>query len=352
MSQHTQKKYGFLTTALYFTTLISGVGAAWGLITIKSNPASNKSLKNSYQNLKQAINNGTEFSTKLNKNYKYFNNQSKPNLAINIWEGANIQHKNVNLEKLFLEYRAEMETKLSEIKSSIKSKSFQESDLQKWTLDLEGLEKTIKQKLEEKIVMLEEIAKICSELATNSAEYNDNSSISTTLKEKMVPWFKNNVQNKLLENDQNLKSITSEELKTILSDVKKQNELFKYYKYASNLNVLLNADPVLNANNLEQKIDGYIEKSNKDNSAWKNFKNQLATLKNQLADAKNKAKTDIELIDSTSNINKLSKINIKETSGNETSYDYSSSYDLLKNVMRDIQKSLLELEQKVANYEK
>ena len=256
------------------------------------------------------------------------------------------------LEKLFLEYRAEMETKLSEIKSSIKSKSFQESDLQKWTLDLEGLEKTIKQKLEEKIVMLEEIAKICSELATNSAEYNDNSSISTTLKEKMVPWFKNNVQNKLLENDQNLKSITSEELKTILSDVKKQNELFKYYKYASNLNVLLNADPVLNANNLEQKIDGYIEKSNKDNSAWKNFKNQLATFKNQLADAKNKAKTDIELIDSTSNINKLSKINIKETSGNETSYDYSSSYDLLKNVMRDIQKSLLELEQKVANYEK
>ena len=95
MSQHIQKKYGFLATALYFTTLISGVGAAWGLITIKSNPASNKSLKNSYQNLKQAINNGTEFSTKLNKNYKYFNNQSKPNLAINIWEGATIQHKNV-----------------------------------------------------------------------------------------------------------------------------------------------------------------------------------------------------------------------------------------------------------------
>lgn len=335
MSKSSMKKYGILATALYFTALTTGVGAAWSLITIKANPASNKLLKDSYNDLKKEIDRSEEFIKTLdNTKWQYSDQHTKPSISMYEWN-ANVE-KQFSLKRFFTEHIENTRSKIDNSKSKIKSKNFQEIDLKKLTLDLDNNKKQIKINLDLKIKILESIAKTYTEIAKKSVRFKNENNSDTQFKEKINEWFKK-INKKLLVNGNTteFESKTIAGLENIKQEVEYKHYTIDYEIYASKINSYIINDCKKTKDFLENKL-----KENDEN--WKKLRNQISSALNSLLDAENRANLDANTIHAATDNTKLSKINI-DISSNQQSGS-SSSFNNLRLIHSQVSEKITELE--------
>lgn len=352
------KTYGILATTLYFTALTTGVGAAWGLVTIKSNPAKNKQIKQSYNNLMNQLEATKSWLKTLDSSkYDFGDKGSLPNIQFPDWKSNNPgQTQKITLSSFFANAQKSISEKINEIENAL-GRTYQESELKIWKLDLIQRKQILENELLEKRNLLEnKLKNEYDELAIKVK--NKYKQISS---KKLDESFKTYYDKQFQEINNLLFAQTSSTEGFVLNDnldlttmnkirdkIKEQNRVFDYKLYSAEIAYAIESSKNDSANAVIKDLKDFIvqaEKKDTNNNTKALHKDEFIALLNNLEIAIARAKDTASKIDnSISNIAELESIDIKNPEGND--WRYSSSLNNLIKVIGETKKKLKEIEEK------